>query len=1132
MMKQRYARTVLATTTVLAVGAALCPASAAAGGPTPLTGALIRQLAAGPRKPVIVLLRNQHPEAPANSGNTVHRIATTQADQRQLVDQARESGATRVTQFSVVNGFAATMTPAESDHLAADPQVAAVVPDLPIRLSATERDTTRTDTTGTDTTGADTTGTGPARGTVKHNPAACPADPRKPLLEPEALQVTHDAYADPHTPQAQALATGKGVKVAYLADGIDVDNPDFVRADGSHVFTDYRDFSGEGTTEPNDDREAFGDASAIAAQGRRTYDLADFVSPSNPLPRGCAIRVLGMAPGASLVGLKVISSNGFGSTSGVVAAIDHAVNVDHVDVINESLGSNPYPNNGTDPFTMANDAAVAAGVTVVNSSGDAGYANTVGSPAGDPEIISTGASTIYRSMAQTWNNLPGFTGAWESDNVSAISSSGFTDGGRVYDLIAPGDLGWALCSTNIKVHLGCTNYQGKPSPVQAFGGTSQAAPLTAGAAALVIEAYAATHNGLKPMPALVKQILTSTATDNGDPAERQGAGLLNALAAVRAAKSVPDVNGAPPPQGSGLLFGSTQLDAVGRPGSTQRFGLTVTNVGATTQTVSAHGRSLTGTVSDQRGSIQLDTMAAPNMVGRGGGADNYVTKRFTVAQGVDHLDASIAWTNPNGSAATLVLLDPKGAFAGYSMPQAAAGPDFGHIDVHSPMSGTWTAMIYGPHTRGGFHGQVNYEFTTRRYVDFGDVSGPLTLAPGRTGLFRITANTPAEPGDQAAAVQVDTSTHQRFAVPLVLRSLVPTDGDGTFAGVLTGGNGRGGAPAQTNTYKFDVPVGRKDVAVGVSLQDSVNQIVLGYLVSPDGQILSQASNVQAVDDNGAPTEFTRSLQGYRRDPEPGRWTYVLVFENSVSGATTQEPFTGHVRFDLADVAADRVPAAHAVLPAGKPVTMTLHVHNTGAAPGSFYVDARTDTWCDVQLIPDSSAANVPLTPSATMGYLVPTGTSQIVGIAAGSLPVTADLAPNTGEPETLGVPGPGNVAVATSRASVLSQGTWLLEADQIGPFEASKTGTANFAAVAHTRAFDPSVTSSTGDHWLPAVQPQPGAFHPLTLDPGETGDITVTITPSGRKGTVVTGHLYLDATALTNNAGDELAAIPYSYTVG
>ena len=44
--------------------------------------------------------------------------------------------------------------------------------------------------------------------------------------------------------------------------------------------------------------------------------------------------------------------------------------------------------------------------------------------------------------------------------------------------------------------------------------------------------------------------------------------------------------------------------------------------------------------------------------------------------------------------------------------------------------------------------------------------------------------------------------------------------------------------------------------------------------------------------------------------------------------------------------------------------------------------------------------------------------------------------------------------------------------------------------------------------------------------------MTVTFTPHGAQGTVVTGWLYVDDTTLSNNAGDELKAIPYSYTVG
>src|SRR5262249_38893687 len=136
----------------------------------------------------------------------------------------------------------------------------------------------------------------------------CPTDPTKPLAEGEYLQTMH---AD----QAQRLATGKGVKVAFFGDGVDPDNPDFIRPDGTHVFIDYRDFTGDGPNAPSPAGEGFGDASSLAAQGRQVYDLADFVNPAHPLPAGCTITVTGVAPGVSLIGMKVFGEAGsFDST--------------------------------------------------------------------------------------------------------------------------------------------------------------------------------------------------------------------------------------------------------------------------------------------------------------------------------------------------------------------------------------------------------------------------------------------------------------------------------------------------------------------------------------------------------------------------------------------------------------------------------------------------------------------------------------------------------------------------------------------------------------------------------------------------------------------------------------------------
>ena len=77
------------------------------------------------------------------------------------------------------------------------------------------------------------------------------------------------------------------------------------------------------------------------------------------------------------------------------------------------------------------------------------------------------------------------------------------------------------------------------APIEDFGGTSQSSPLTAGTAALVIGAYEKAHHGARPSPALVKSIIVGTAQDLGHPAFEQGAGEVDALAAVRAALSMP-----------------------------------------------------------------------------------------------------------------------------------------------------------------------------------------------------------------------------------------------------------------------------------------------------------------------------------------------------------------------------------------------------------------------------------------------------------------------------------------------------------------------------------------------------------------------------------------------------------------
>jgi len=223
----------------------------------------------------------------------------------------------------------------------------------------------------------------------------------------------------------------------------------------------------------------------------------------------------GVAPGAGIVGLKVLDANGSGYTSDVIAAIEWARTnrvIHGIEVINMSLGSDGC-SDGADAEADAVDAAVAAGIVVAVAAGNEGAGRcTIGSPGAVESAITVGA------MADQ-----GVGGFYMAD----FSSRGTTLDGRIKpDIVAPGV---RIRSARANTTNGFTT----------FSGTSVASPFVAGVALLMRDQNPALT------PAAIKQTLRSTAVDWGrggiattagttGPDIDHGAGRLDAHAALAA----------------------------------------------------------------------------------------------------------------------------------------------------------------------------------------------------------------------------------------------------------------------------------------------------------------------------------------------------------------------------------------------------------------------------------------------------------------------------------------------------------------------------------------------------------------------------------------------------------------------
>jgi subtilisin len=228
--------------------------------------------------------------------------------------------------------------------------------------------------------------------------------------------------------------TGRGIRIAVLDTGFDAGHPDFAG----------RDVTTMSFVEGEDSHDG---------HGHGTHCIGTSCGPRQLT----GARGYGVAPEASIFAGKVLSNEGSGSDTGILAGIDWALQND-CHIISMSLGADlreVHP-----PYVAAGHRALERGTLIVAAAGNnarrsAGNPGFVGAPANSPYILAVGALDEKLDVADfSARTLPG-------------------RGGQI-DVSGPG----------VKVYSSWPGAQ----RYNTISGTSMATPHVAGVAALLSEA--------------------------------------------------------------------------------------------------------------------------------------------------------------------------------------------------------------------------------------------------------------------------------------------------------------------------------------------------------------------------------------------------------------------------------------------------------------------------------------------------------------------------------------------------------------------------------------------------------------------------------------------------------------------
>ncbi len=185
-----------------------------------------------------------------------------------------------------------------------------------------------------------------------------------------------------------------------------------------------------------------------------------------------AVGVVGVAPGARLWGVKVLSDRGSGYKSWIIAGIDYVTaNADSIEVANMSLGGSGSDDGEpceqtTDSYKKAICNSVAAGVTYAVAAGNSSADASTALPAAYDMVITVSALADF-------DGVTGGVGAPTCRTDEDDTLANFSNYGADVDIIAPG-----VCITSTwPTALIASGYN-------TISGTSMASPHVAGAAAL------------------------------------------------------------------------------------------------------------------------------------------------------------------------------------------------------------------------------------------------------------------------------------------------------------------------------------------------------------------------------------------------------------------------------------------------------------------------------------------------------------------------------------------------------------------------------------------------------------------------------------------------------------------------